>query len=388
MKHKLAEDTITHNELKSLSQWMLEGNRLTKGEQTLKFEAAFNEFMGSKHSIFVNSGSSANLLSIYSAKISGLLRNNIAIAPAVSWVTTVTPLLQFEFQTHLCDADPVNLGLDVNHFEDLCRRHKPSIAILVHVLGHSNNLKEILEICQKYNVMLIEDSCEALGSTYGNKKLGKFGLTGTFSFYYGHHVSTIEGGMVVTDDDDFCNIMKSIRSHGWSRDLPTDIMKALQSQYKIDEFRNLYTFYWEGFNLRSTDLQAFIGQTQLKKLPNIGRVRNENMVSYRNLLPNYFKQSCEGSFISNFAYGTLVQNPRETYQALKDNGIETRPLICGNIARHPFWLSRFGKSNLKIANQVHDYGIYLPNHANLDYKDIYEICEIFSNVAVPYHIEM
>ena len=386
MKHKLAEDTITHPELESLSRWMLEGHRLTKGEQTLNFEAEFSDFVGSKHSVFVNSGSSANLLSIYSAKISGRLRNNIAIAPAVSWVTTVTPLLQFGFQTYLCDADKTNLGLDLNHFEYLCRKHKPSIAILVHVLGHSNNLKELLEICEKYDVCIVEDTCEALGSEYNSRKLGTFGLSGTFSFYYGHHVSTIEGGMVITNDDEMCNVMRSIRSHGWSRDLPVNLMNSLQSRYQIDDFRNLYTFYYEGFNLRSTDLQAYIGRSQLKKIHEIGVIRNNNMKYYRSLLSNYFKQNCNGSFVSNFAYGTLVQNPRETFEELWKHGIETRPLICGNIARHPFWIDRFGKSDLKVADIIHDYGIYLPNHANMTQADVEEICDTFSTVAIPYDL--
>ena len=387
MKHRLAEDTISRNELESLTQWILQGNKLTKGEQTLKLEEEFSDFIGSKHSIFVNSGSSANLLSIYSAKISGRLRNNIAIAPAVSWVTTVTPLLQFGFETHLCDADPQNLGLDLNHFEELCRLHRPSIAILVHVLGHSNHMQEILEICERYGVCLIEDTCEALGSEYCDSKLGTFGLSGTFSFYYGHHVSTIEGGMVITDDDELSSVMKSVRSHGWSRDLPKELMKALQIRHKVDEFRNLYTFYWEGFNLRSTDLQAFIGRSQVKKLPGIGLIRNNNLEHYRRFLPNYYRQNCNSSFVSNFAFGTLVQNPHETFQVLQENGIETRPLICGNIARHPFWIERFGKSNLKVADVVHDYGIYLPNHANLKEPDIEEICGIFSSIAIPHNLK-
>jgi CDP-6-deoxy-D-xylo-4-hexulose-3-dehydrase len=383
MRYTLAEDTISRSEIEEVTNWMLAGNRLTKGKQTIDFESEFSNYMGCKHSIFVNSGSSANLLAVYANKISGNLRNNIAIAPAVSWVTTVTPLLQLGFETYLCDADPVNLGLDINKFEELCRKHRPSIAILVHVLGHSNNMAEIVEICDRYDVKLIEDSCEALASTYQNKKLGTLGQAGTFSFYYGHHISTIEGGMVVTDDTELANIMTSVRSHGWSRDLPPQLRQNLQRQHNVDDFRNLYSFYWEGYNLRSTDLQAFIGRGQLKQLDEIANVRSSNMLVYMNSLNDYFKQKSSGSFVSNFAYGTLIQNPEETSKFLSKHKIESRPLICGNIARQPFWLEKYEAADLPIADMVHDKGIYLPNHANLKVQEVKEICEVFKQVAIP-----
>ena len=169
----LADDTITRPELEALSEWMLDGNRLTKSEQTVAFEEEFKDWMGSGHAVFTNSGSSSNLLMIFALKEAGLLRNNKAIAAAVSWVTTVSPLMQFGFDVSLCDCDSKNLGLDLNHLEFLCKTQKPSILILVHVLGHANHLKEIKQICDRYGVLMLEDACEALGSTYGEKKLGK-----------------------------------------------------------------------------------------------------------------------------------------------------------------------------------------------------------------------
>lgn len=379
----LADDTIAQPELEALSEWMLAGNRLTKAEQTLAFEEEFSDWMGSRHAIFTNSGSSSNLLMIYALKEAGRLRNNKAIAAAVSWVTTVSPLMQFGFDVSLCDCDPINLGLDLNHLEHLCKTEEPSVLILVHVLGHANHLPEIKAICDRYGVLLLEDSCEALGSTSGGKKLGSHALAGSFSFYYGHHISTIEGGMVVTDDDDLNQVMLSLRSHGWSRDLSQDRREEFTREHDIDAFRNLYTFYYPGFNLRSTDLQAFIGRSQLKKLDGIVEARSKNFDLYKTKLPNFFCQEGPTETLSSFAYGTFVENRLEVFDHLKKHQIECRPLICGNIGRHPFWTRANGACDLPNADKVHDFGIYLPNHHNLTSDDVSRVAETFASVARP-----
>jgi len=379
----LAEETISQSELEATTKWMLAGNRLTKAQVTAQFEREFAAWMGCKHSVFVNSGSSANLLMIYAAKEAGRLRNNKVIAPAVSWVTTVSPLMQLGFDVTLCDCDSQNLGLDIEHLEHLCKTEAPSLLILVHVLGHANHLAEIKEICSRYDVILLEDSCEALGSIFDGRKLGCHGLAGSFSFYYGHHISTIEGGMVVTDDTELHQLMLSLRSHGWSRDLDPKRQEKLQKQHQIDDFRNLYTFYHAGFNLRSTDLQAYIGVQQLKKLDDICKTRERNFHTYSKLLPDFFCQKSDVTVLSSFAFGTLIENRGEVFEALKAEQIECRPLICGNIARHPFWIRAYGKQIMPIADLVHDYGIYLPNHHNLNCDDIERVAEIFNAAARP-----
>ncbi|NSY38417.1 DegT/DnrJ/EryC1/StrS aminotransferase family protein [Leisingera sp. ANG59] len=379
----LAEDTISQAELEATADWMLAGNRLTKDKLTVEFEREFADWMGCNHAVFVNSGSSANLLMIYAAKEAGRLRNNKVIAPAVSWVTTVSPLMQLGFDVRLCDCDPDNLGLDLNHLEELCRTEAPSMLILVHVLGHANHMKEIQEICDRYGILLLEDSCEALGSTFGDRKLGCHGAAGSFSFYYGHHISTIEGGMVVTDDPELHQVMLSLRSHGWSRDLDPQRRERLKSQHKIDEFRNFYTFYHAGFNLRSTDLQAFIGRMQLKKLDGICAVRAQNFDCYAEALTGFYKQTSDTGLLSSFAYGTLVENRMEVFETLKAHQIECRPLICGNIARHPFWVREYGEQILPNADLVHEYGIYLPNHHNLSRADASRVASVFASVARP-----
>jgi len=383
-KITLVKDTISQLELKKLSKWLLEGNKLTKDKLTVKFEEKFSNYLGSKFSVFLNSGSSANLLMIYSLLESGKLKNKNALVSSISWVTTVSPLIQLGFNISLSDCDNNDLGVDLNHFEYLCKKNKPSVAIVVNVLGHSNKIFEIIKICKKYNVILLEDSCEALGSSIGKKKLGSFGKAGSFSFYYGHHISTIEGGMVVTDDVELYNIMLSIRSHGWGRDLMLKQKLLLKKKYNIDEIRDLYTFYYPGFNLRSTDLNAFLGIEQLKKINKISLKRQRNFFYYKNLLSKYWCQNSSTSMISSFAFGTMVYNRLETYRHLIKHNIESRPLICGNIGRHPFWIKKFGLTKLTNADKIHSHGIYLPNNYNLSYKEIKYITKKFIEVAIPY----
>lgn len=382
-KYPLAQDTISKIELQQLSKWLLKGKQLTKGKLTLEFEKKFSKKVGVKNSIFVNSGSSANLLMVSALIESGRIKNKVVIAPAVSWVTTVTPFMQLNFDIKLCDCDINNLGFDIKHFEYLCKKNKPSVAIIVNVLGHPNNIYQIKKICRKYNVILVEDSCETLGTKNNNKKVGTDGVTSSYSFYYGHHISTIEGGMVTTNDSELYNIMLSIRSHGWSRDLDINKQKALSKKYKIDSFKNLYTFYYQGYNLRPTELNAFLGLGQIKKIDKISKTRYENFCTYKKNLKNFWYQKSSSNLVSSFAYGTLVENRMEVFRYLKKFNIDSRPLICGNIGRHPFWTKKFGKSMLKNADIVHDYGIYLPNNYSLTERDILFICKKFNEIAIP-----
>jgi CDP-4-dehydro-6-deoxyglucose reductase, E1 len=379
----LAEDTITQEELNTLSDWIKQNNKLTKGPLCLAFENEFSKWQGSKYALFVNSGSSANLVMAWALLQGGYLKNKKIIAPAVSWCTTVTPFIQLGCDVSLCDCDKDDLGLDLEHFEKLCKEQKPALAILVHVLGHANKMKEIQTICKKYDILLIEDSCEALGSEYNGKKCGSLSLAGSFSFYYGHHISTIEGGMVVTDDEKLYNLMLSIRSHGWGRDVSQKYHDQWLNEYDIDEIRDLYTFYFAGFNLRSTDLNAFLGLSQIKKIDTLSKKRAENFNIYKDYLKDFWWQKSSTSFLSSFAYGVLVNNRMDVYKHLKANNIETRPLICGNIGLHPFWIKQYGACSLKNADIVHNFGLYLPNHFNVSKEDITFICKKFKEVAIP-----
>jgi len=367
----LASETITRTDLEMASAWLLSGAQLTKGPETLKFETQFASRIGSKYAVYVNSGSSANLLVASALLQSNYLRNKRVICPAVSWVTTVTPFIQLGFEVFLCDADENSLGLDVDHLERLIEEHDPGVIVLVHVLGHPNDMARIRDLADQNDILLVEDTCEALGTTIPEGQgLGTLGLAGTFSLYYGHHISTIEGGMVVTDDYDFFQLALSIRSHGWSRDLGEETRHQLASINGVDPFRNLYTFYYEGFNLRPTDFQAVLGQVQLGHLGRIIDSRQSNFLFYRELLSKYWSQESEFDTISSFAYGTLVADPQRVAAELSSKGVESRPLICGNIARQPFWLKNHSRIPYPVADIVHDHGIYLPNHAELSLEDI------------------
>lgn len=384
LKVALAEETISQEELNDASDWMRQGNKLTKGEQTSAFERQFAEYLGVQHAIFVNSGSSANLLVAAALKESGKLRNMKVVCPAVSWVTTVSPFIQLGFEVILCDADAINLGVDVVHLREIFEKEAPSALAIVHVLGHSNHQKQVLDLCAEFDVLLFEDTCEALGSRVSeNKFLGTDGVASSFSFYYGHHISTIEGGMVATNDFDLYQTMLSLRSHGWSRDLDIEVRAALQAEHKIDDFRNLYTFYSAGFNFRSTDLQAFIGRGQLPKMKDIARVRAANFNQYSTRLEGFWQQSSKLFQLSSFAFGTAVRNRREVASVLAESGIESRPLICGNIARHPFWQKYHPVPNLQVADFVHEHGLYLPNHARLSLEQVDKVADVFLGVARP-----
>jgi len=386
-KINLAEDTITKEELYDLAEWIKSGTRLTKGELTKQFEEEFSKYLGVKYSVFVNSGSSANMLMVYSLLESQRLKNKIAIVPAVSWVTTLSPFMQLGFQPYLCESEKDTLGIDPNYFEDMCKKYNPSILMLVHVLGHPNKMSEILDICEKYDVILLEDSCEALGTVQNKKKVGTIGKAGSFSFYYGHHISTIEGGMVTTNDRKLHNIMLSIRSHGWGRDTESDFVQPLIDEFNVDEFREFYTFYYPGFNLRSTDLNAFLGISQIKKIDEIVNVRQKNYNFYKkHLSGKYYCQKSEYDTLSSFAYGTFVKNRLEVFKYLQDNRIETRPLICGSMGEQPFWIKKYGRVSLPVADIVHNNGIYLPNNYNIDEDKIEFICDKFLQIAEPFLI--
>ena len=229
---KLSSNTIPNNHLDDLAEWISSYPRLTKDKLTTKFENQFSNFINTSSSIFVNSGSSANLLLATANLHYKDLRNKKVGIPAVSWSTTLSPFIQLGYEPFLLDCDRNNLGIDIDELYNLAKKEDISTLILVHVLGHESSIIKVKDICDEFNIRLFEDSCEALGSKIKDKKLGSFGLASSFSFYYGHHISTIEGGMVCTDNFEFSQILKSLRSHGWSRDLEKNFAEDLQKDMR------------------------------------------------------------------------------------------------------------------------------------------------------------
>ena len=372
----LIKNTISNEEIDSLIGWLQTYPRLTKGDLTLQFEKKWSEYMGVEHSIFVNSGSSANLLMVYYLIESGLLkRGDNVIVPALSWSTTLAPVIQFGLNPILCDCNLEDLSVDIEHLEYLIKQHNPKSLILVPILGFVPNMDEIKEICNKNNIILLEDTCESLGSEYKGKKLGSFCLMSSFSTYFGHNISTIEGGMICTNDKKVANILKSLRSHGWDRDMDIDYYSDLRKKYNVGDFNALYTFYHTGFNVRSTDLQAFLGIRQLERLPEIVSNRNKNYNLYRNLIGdnNWKPIEKENVFVSNFAYPIISENRQDIINNLKSNEIECRPLLSGSLSKHPYWYENFGNVKLTNADYIHEYGLYVPNNHEMSEDDIIKI---------------
>jgi len=378
---KLVTDTIDTTDIDLLIKWLQTYPRLTKGKITIQFEHKWSEWMGRKYSLFCNSGSSANLLML-AALLEGdyISPGAQVVVPALSWATDLAPVMQLGLKPILCDINIQDLSVDLDYLEDIFKNSRPSVLILVSVLGLVPQMDRILDLCQQYNVVLLEDVCESLGSTFNQKKLGTFGLMSSFSTYFGHHISTIEGGIVTTDDRKLINILRSLRSHGWERDLDKDVQTTLRDEYEIDEFSALYTFYYAGFNLRSTDLQAFIGLGQLDKLDQICFIRNKNYFLYNKFIKNdYWSPPISlKHFVSNFAFPIIHPNKKEIVEKLQESKIEVRPLICGSLGSQPFYVKKYGPIELPNASHIDKYGCYIPNHPGLTDDQIKNISDIIN----------
>ncbi len=367
----LQRDTINDADIDRLIEWLKTYPRLTKGKVTLEFEQKWAKWLGTKYSVFVNSGSSANLLMLYALIISGRMKNNKVVLPGLCWATDLAPILQLNLEPILCDVDLETLAVDLDELEKIFIEEKPSTLLLVSILGFSPKMNEILELCKKYDVILLEDNCESLGTEYDNKKLGGFGLMSSFSTYFGHHISTIEGGIVSTNDDEMNDLLLSIRSHGWDRDLSIEKQKGLREKNNISDFDAFYTFYYPGFNLRSTDLQAYIGLGQLEKLDFIIEKRFENYKKFYSEIKNdFWKPSMVGSLTSNFCVPIIHPNKDKIIEKLIENGIECRPLVCGSMGRQPFYTERYGVKELKNCDLIDSLGIYVPNNHSLSDEEL------------------
>ena len=387
---KLAEATNDKHDLDALSEWISGYPRLTQGDLTKKYEAEWSDYLDIKNSISVNSGSSANLLMLYSLIEAGDLEpGDSVIVPALSWSTDLAPIIQLGLLPILCDCNMTDFSLDLDHLEKLLDegaifeeqeiriRKRAKAVIIVPVLGFVPDMERVLSICNNHKVILLEDCCESLGSEFKGQKLGTFGVMSTFSTFFGHHISTIEGGMICTNDSKYNKILRSIRAHGWGRDWTEEQQKEEQLEWGVSEFDASFTFYTVGFNCRSTDLQAFLGLRQLKKLPKIVEKRNENYKKYLHLLG--MSDNLEGLYVSNFAFPIISTQREKVIKELTENEVECRPLICGSLGEQPMYVKRYGKLMLPNASFIKKHGMYVPNHHLLSDEDIRKIAEIIIN---------
>ena len=375
----LVKDTIDNKDIDRLVDWLKTYPRLTKGPVTLEFEDKFSKWLGKNYSVFCNSGSSANLL-VLSALLQGkYLKNTKIVVPSTAWSTDLAPVIQLGLKPILCDSNMKDLSVDLEHLEKIFIEESPSARLLVSVLGLVPDMENVVELCDKYDVILLEDTCEGMGCEYIGKKLGTFGLASTFSTFFGHHISTIEGGIISTDDKDFYELLVSIRSHGWDRDLSKETQVKLQKEWSVSEFNALYTFYYAGFNFRSTDLQAYIGLTQIDKLDDWGKQREDNYYLYQKLINTEWKPtSYFDSLTSNFAYPVISPHRDKIVKKLQENKVEVRPMICGSMGTQPFYVKHYGRLELPNVSLIDRDGFYVPNHPKLTVDEIAFITEIIN----------
>tara|TARA_R110001606_G_scaffold27574_6_gene87943 strand:- start:621 stop:1775 length:1155 start_codon:yes stop_codon:yes gene_type:complete len=379
---KLVSDTIDRQDINALVEWLQQDPipRLTKGELTKQLEEKWAKKIGTKYSVFVNSGSSSILLTLAALKESGKLKNNKIVVPALSWATDVSSPMLLGYDVTMCDCNLSDLSCDLEALEAIFRRENPATFILVSPLGLVPNMLEITKLCAKYGVILLEDVCESMGSKYQQQHLGSFGLASFFSMYFGHHLSTIEGGFINTDDEDFYHLLLMMRSHGWDRDLPREKQKKLREQHGCTDFDALYNFYVPGMNLRSTDLQAFIGLRAIDKLDRYARQRNNNFEYYKEKLKaNYLElEEKPGDYVSSFAIPIVHSHRDDIIRDLLSADVEVRPLIAGNMANKPMWMNKHWKPFLPNCELLEAQGFYIPNHQDLTKKDMNLIIDIIN----------
>ena len=390
LRYRLAEDTIGEDDLTALCNWLADGPWLTQGPLVRSFQERWAKWLGVRHAAFVNSGSSANFLAYHSLLLSGRMTNKKVVVPAIGWPTTITPAIQLGLEPILCDGDVLTFGLDPLFLERLCEEHRPAAVAVTHVLGVPANMDKIMALKRRYGFLLIEDACAAHGSRYGGRLVGAFGDMATFSFYFGHHASTIEGGMVVTDDEELHELSIMGREHGWAKSLPRAREAFLAGKYGVDEFNRPFAFYVPGFNLRSSDLNAFIGLRQLGKLDRVIERRLANDALYRERFRDADHFRCQypsgDTTVSSISFAALAASREHRLKVgnvLERAGIETRSLGGGSMGRQPFWVDRYGLTPLPVADEIHERAFHLPNHPGLTGDDIGTICDTVLAVLPP-----
>ena len=380
MKWKLmTDDAITQQERDSLSDFIRNTSRVTQGDVVREFESAWSDWLGCKYSVFVNSGSSANLM--ICRALSGVRREHPTwVSQSCTWSTAISPIIQFG-NLQLCDVDLRNFGPDLENLEEIFKTQKPKFMLLTHLLGFNALTDELLEMCSKYGVTLVEDCCESHGASFKGKKVGTHGVASSFSFYYGHHMTTIEGGMVCTNDEDLYHEFLLLRSHGLLSALP----KEKQRDRLVENVDPLFTFLRDGFNLRNTDLHAKLGMMQLPLLDSNIESRNKNLKTFISTIDSdkYFTDF-DTTGCSNFAFpiftkGSNVSKVKETLMGL---GIEYRPCIAGNLYEHPI-VSNSPYPQLrydKTCKTIHDNCVYVGNHKDVTTEMILELCDSLNGV--------
>ena len=372
-KYPLINPRIFNDDI-NVGTKVLKSGQITMSKLTKKFEKEFAKYIGAKFAVMVNSGSSANLLATSAScnpeRQNIFKRNDEVLIPGICWSTSLWPLVQFGLKPIFVDVDPKTLNIDINDLKKKITK-RTKVIFCVHVLGNSADISEIKNISKKLKLIMIEDTCESLGSTFKNKKLGTFGDFGTYSFYYSHQISSGEGGMVVCNNLRDYNILLSLRAHGWSRDR-TDHKTIVKKNPKIDK-RFIFVNY--GFNVRPLEIQAAIANQQLKKVNEFKRNRNYN----RNQIIKIFKKNkinnnkltfindaknveCNWFGLPMLIASNLKNKKEKIVKLIEEKGVETRPIISGNFLNQPsIKLFNLNKKKIKLKNcqDIEERGFFI-----------------------------
>lgn len=364
----------------SLCEFITNATMLSMGEECRKFEEVFARKQNRRYAVFINSGSSANLLLVQAFLNSGQLkRGDIVGVSALTWATNIMPLIQLGMQPFLVDCEIDSLNVSSKTLRQALEIQPNMRAFfLTNTLGLSDDIDEIAKLCAEKGIVFFEDNCEALGSVVGGKLLGNFGIASTFSFFVGHHLSAIEGGMICTDDNELHNHLVMARSHGWDRNLDAESRKEIRKRYGINDFFAKYTFYDLGYNFRPTEINGFLGNNQINYWDVIVNRRHQNFSRLHqviegndNLIALRFAHM---DVVSSFAMPVIIRDISlvDVYKRkFTDAEVEVRPMIAGNMARQPFYQKYIGNPGSQPnAEFIHKNSFYFGNNPELTIEEM------------------
>ena len=367
--YPLTSSTWDQSEAEAVTSVLVSG-RFTMGARVAEFERMFADYFGARHAVMVNSGSSANLLAVaaqFYRSNDPLRAGDEVIVPALSWSTTYAPLHQYGLKLRFVDVDIDSLNMDLDAAEDAVTPRTRAI-FAVNTLGAANDFDRLGELCRKHDLILLEDNCESMGATYGDRYAGAFGACGTFSMFFSHHICTMEGGMVVTDDDELKDIVTCLRAHGWTRELPPENHVCDKTG---DPFHDSFRFVLPGYNLRPLEMSGAVGICQLKKLERLLSARRENARRFVELLGDldFVRIQRPLGDSSWFGFSLILEGPLagrrdQVVNDLVSSGIECRPIVAGDFTAHP--VIRFFDyevhGDLPNARKIHRDGFFVGNH--------------------------
>ena len=383
-KWPLINDNITRKDKEVLSDFILNSNRFTNGPKVKEFETLWSEWLGVKHSIMVNSGASGNFISI--AMVKELKGIGEVIVPPIGWVSDISSVAQLGMTPVFVDVSLSNFNITAENIKAAITENTKAI-VLVHALGFPAINDEIIKLAKDNNIMLIEDCCEAHGATYKGKRVGSFGDISLFSFYFGHHITTIEGGTVCVNDDHLYDLAKLFRSHGMTRETSPEMQQDYQKRYP--NLNPLFTFAVAGFNMRSSELNAVLGIEQMKRIDGNILARRNNFSLWLKHLDSdkyYTDYDVEGN--SNFALplmlSTLFSGLDGVCRVLEEEQVEYRIGTAGGGNQyHQPYLEKFYHrkvGELIESDYIHDNALYIGNHTELTKDQIINLCKKLNNV--------